>query len=207
MHSSRAAFLVGRFTSAIAPLLLATIVGCSGDRRASEAHQPHAEQRPDSVDPATARSVMAVADSFLAQYVETTAKRSPSVVQYWMGKCAQAEVSPSLWVGSYRVLSVGRRQDTLIVAAAVTSVAEEAGSLRVANRFVVRPRIRTDTLHWRVVQDTSGKFVVCGFALEDVDLGGFGRPDNVDFESGASPGSLRRQADSLRGAGGRTPTP
>ena len=95
-----------------------------------------------------------------------------------------AEVSPSLWVGDYQILSVDRRNDTLVVAAAVTSVAEEGGSRVVANRFVVRPRIRTDTLHWRVVRDTSGDFLVCGFALEDVDLGGFGRPDNVDFEGG-----------------------
>lgn len=194
-----------RFASVIAPLLVAIVVGCSRDREASDVRQQPPTQQRDSVDPATARSVVAAADSFLQQYVETTAKRSSGPVRYWTGVCALAEVTPSLWVGDYQLLSVGRRNDTLVVAVAVTSVAEEGESRGVANRFVVRPRIRTDTLHWRVVRDSSGDFLVCGFALENVDLGGFGRPDNVDFEGGSSPRKLRQQADSLRSAR-RAPT-
>jgi hypothetical protein len=141
---------------------------------------------------------MAVTDSFLQQYVETISPRTPTVVKYWTGACAQAEAGPSLWVATYHVLSVERRQDTLIVAAAVTSVAEQGESHSKANQFVVRPRVQTDTLHFRVVQNPPGQFIVCGFSLENVDLGAFGLPSNVVYEQGETALSLRRRADSLR---------
>ena len=101
----------------LSSLLAAAFVACSDDRQTSTGRPQGPMPQADSVDRVAAQAAIAVTDSFLRQYVETASPRTPTVVKYWTGDCAQAEASPSLWVATYHVLSVERRQDTLIVAA------------------------------------------------------------------------------------------
>ena len=91
-----------------------------------------------------------------------------------------------------------RVRDTVVVAAEVVTVAEEKESSTAANEFDVTPRIKTDTLHWPAVRLPNGRPIVCGFATEDVDLGSWGRFDNVHFLGGASHRSLLSTVDSIR---------
>jgi hypothetical protein len=106
---------------------------------------------------------------------------------------------PYLWLGAFRVLSASTSGDSSIAAAEIVSVAEETnGSTDDALRRVTH-RVRTDTLHWRMVMDESGQWRACGLSREGYDFWSPARRAAFRIEpTGASLVTIQASLDSLK---------
>jgi hypothetical protein len=153
------------------------------------------EQNPEVV---FAEEAEAVVDSFLTLSVPNTVLTPHSWDSIWA--CPpDGPAGVSYWIAGYELLSVDIQGDTAVVAAEVTSVAEQRESSSTPYGSVVSPRTRIDTLHWEVVRFPSGRPGVCGFARERVDLGMYGTPQNTEYREGVTREELLRRIDSIIG--------
>jgi len=140
---------------------------------------------------------------FLARAVESVPPDPATYATLAIPECdPDGEQSDALWVASYRVLSVMRSGADLIARAEVVTVAEQHDDTTGADRSVVVPRIRRDTLAWRMRQRPSGSvWRVCGFSDNGYDLRSYGRADLIRYAPpGATRAKLLAQIDSIRGA-------
>jgi len=104
----------------------------------------------------------------------------------------------SLALAAYEILDAAGG-DSTEVPARVVSAAEFAPSGHEADGVIATVRVRVDTLHWRVVRDsTNSRWVVCGFAREGFDFADSTSQRNVEWRpSGTSPAAVMHLVDSI----------
>jgi hypothetical protein len=178
----------------ILTVALAGTLTCSGaGGRGDQSRTPSISVHPDTA------GVGAQLERFLTAALESTPAGS-SVFKDLQTCLPDAPSSVSLWVGDFRTPSFVWHGDTLVGQAPVVSIAEQKEDSTTTPRSVVFVRVRTDTLHWPMVFDsTSGRWKVCGFSTEGYDLGSYGLPTNTRFvPTTETRATLRARADSLR---------
>jgi hypothetical protein len=85
--------------------------------------------------------------------------------------CETAATYPLLALASFRVLGSEMRGDTALVAAEVTSAATLDQHDRIADRYIITQRVRTDTLHWALLRRAGDeRWHICGYSREFVDF-------------------------------------
>ena len=103
-----------------------------------------------------------------------------------------------LTLARYKVLDAQLHGDTVDGAAEVVTVAEERGDPNAAHRYVTQVRVRTDTLHWKLVRDSVGRWGVCGYSREGYDFGHYGDESNTRWVPRQGTWDrVRRLADSV----------
>lgn len=134
---------------------------------------------------------------FLQASVESDTGPDPDL---FMACVPEGMTDRTLVLARYRVLHSTLERDAVYAAAEVTSVAEETQNPDVYAGYLATLRIRTDTLHWRMTRDsTSGKWGVCGYAVEGYGFGRYGRDSLTTWSPpGASSHAMRAIVDSLR---------
>lgn len=142
----------------------------------------------------------------LAAFLKGSLEISPPTETNALMSCVpDGQTDRYLTLARYRVLGSALRGDSVDAAAEVVTVAEETGSPNVANRYVTRVRIRTDTLHWVMVRDSaSKKWGVCGYAKEGFGFGHYGDDVNTDWLPPSETWAhVRQLAESVYTAGKR----
>ena len=111
----------------------------------------------------------------------------------------EGQVEPLFLVSRYRLIGAVGRGDTVLVSAAVESVAEERGSPVTVGRRLVHVRTQLDTLRWLAVGSHNASWRICGISKEGIGVGeSYANDDNTDWVP--TPGSwtaLRATVDSL----------
>jgi hypothetical protein len=78
------------------------------------------------------------------------------------------------------------------------TVAEEIGDPHVAGKYVTTVRTRTDTLHWAMTRNSSGKWGVCGYSREGLGFGHYGSDRDTRWTpSGFSWARVKQIAESV----------
>lgn len=173
---------------------LSVIAACSpGDHRgAGDASTPAAKQ--DGRVPE--------AEQRLAAYLEVSLVSAPAthIELDTLMACVPENMSdPIFSLADYRVLSSRQRGDTADATAVVTTVAEETGDMKAADRRVATERVKQDTLHWTMVRDAKGRWGACGRSKEGYDFGSYGTDANTRWQPpGASRKTMLALADSIR---------
>ena len=153
----------------------------------------------------------AAADSVLTRYLDLVAERDGFTPAQFAGiysdamPCAEEEfgdVIHSYWLARGRILGYEAAADTLRAQLELLTVAAQEPSTTSAYGSIVTARLQTDTLWLKLVPDsTRHGWLTCGLLSDGHRLGGYGRPDNVQY----SPPSVTRakllaQVDSIRQA-------
>ena len=141
----------------------------------------------------------AVLDSFLTSQIET-GPHNPARYAALQMCPPDEEAEVAFWLADFEVLTSSRIDDSVVVSAAIQSVAEQRDTGDAVHASVVTSRVQTDTLHWTLRRDRrTDTWRVCGRSHEDVDLGGYGRVDNVTYApSGETRIKLIAKVDSIR---------
>jgi hypothetical protein len=181
---------------------MASVVGCglgcragtkaAADTASATASAPVAFTPPDS---ATLREATAA----LGDFLEASREGSPT-----RGSLARLTACPGgggpaqgPMLATFELLPAASRADTVVGRAVVTTVAEQDVDRQHRGYYVVRLRVRRDTLEWDVLRSESGNWVVCNglrFGLTAPDSLTTWRP------TGASRATARALADSVANA-------
>jgi len=194
--------------------LLAAVAACGApaERRGSRdtsslvgAIAPRPTGRPAVPD----STLLARFQAFLDSSVVTRLDSSESFVGR-PERCEDDEIVPPVdyLLAAGRALAVTpRAADAVTVRAALTIVAEDSVSDVGGGHRVVRLGVRTDTVTWDMVGDSTGAWHPCGYASSSRDLGPMGdRGLPTSWQpAGAGWRDVARLTDSVRRARGLAP--
>ena len=181
-----------------AVLTLSATLGCS----ASDRQNAKSASTQSAATASTQTTRVPEAEQRLAEYLTAslaTATAAPVKFDTLMACVPENMSDPIFALADFHVLSSQLRGDTVDASAVATTVAEETGDMKAADRRVATQRIEQDTLHWSMVRDKQGRWGVCGISKEGYDFGTNGTDRNTRWEpAGASRQTMLQLADSIR---------
>ena len=181
--------------------------GCSDSRsRGSEAAGGGSLLAHSNVD-TQSRTVQAVSQAAVdsarlrfSEYLQRSLETDPRRAWDVAGCVPDHEAPDTYVIGGFKVIAVNQDGGDLRGIAELAVAAREEESTERDGAFVITRVGRIDTLSWRLARGKSGEWGVCGYGNDRVDLGSYGREDNVMFRpTGFDRKSMLALGDSLAG--------